>query len=265
MRPLIIMKLGGSVITDKTRPFTARHNTIKRLAAEIREARKERQFDVIIGHGGGSFPHTAATEYQTHKGAVNERSGRGVAMVQDAASRLNRIVVSALLGEGIDAISMQPSASCITEDGKIVAWPLDAMKMALEMGLVPVAYGDAALDRKNGCTIVSTEKLINHMADTFKPEKIIIAGEVDGVFTGDPFKDPTAKLIPLITQANLPEIRQYLGASRGTDVTGGMIDKIKELIELAGKGYTSEIVNATKSGFLKRALLGEHVGTVVSP
>lgn len=265
MKPLIIMKLGGSLITDKSRPFTARHDTIRRLAAEIREARAEKGMDIIIGHGGGSFPHTAAAEYQTHKGIVNERSGRGVAMVQDAASRLNRIMVSALIEAGIDAISMQPSASCITENGKIAEWPLNAMKMALEMGLVPVAYGDAALDRKNGCAIVSTEKLINHMADAFKPEKIIIAGEVDGVFTADPFKDPSARLIPLITQANFPEIRQCLGGSRGTDVTGGMLNKVEELMELARRGYSSEIVNATKPGLLKRALLGENVGTVIRP
>jgi isopentenyl phosphate kinase len=264
-KPLIIMKLGGSLITDKSKPFTARHEIIKRLATEIHEARRERDMDIIIGHGGGSFPHTAAAEYQTHKGMINERSGHGIAMVQDAAARLNRIMVSALIEAGENAISMQPSAACIMENDRIIEWPLNTMKKALELGLVPVAYGDVALDVTKGCTIVSTEKLINHISNVFTPEKIIIAGEVDGVFTADPFKDKTARLIPLITQANLPEIKQYLGGSRGTDVTGGMLNKIEELMELARKGYVSEIVNATKPGLLKRALLGENVGTVVRP
>jgi len=263
MKPLIILKLGGSVITDKSRPFTARHDTIKRLAAEIHAARQERDMDIIIGHGGGSFPHTAATEYQTHKGMINERSGRGITAVHDAAARLNRMMISALIEAGENAISIPPSGSCVTNDDVIEDWPLETMKRALEAGLVPVTYGDVVFDKKKGCTIVSTEKLINHISKTFKPEKIIIAGEVDGVFTADPFKDKDAKLIPLITRANFPEIRKFLGGSRGTDVTGGMLDKIEELLKLADKGYSSKIINATKPGVLKGALLGDSIGTTV--
>ena len=66
-KPLILLKLGGSLITDKTKPYTANIPVIKRLAREIHEAREEKDINLIVGHGGGSFPHVSAKKYQTHK------------------------------------------------------------------------------------------------------------------------------------------------------------------------------------------------------
>ncbi len=122
MKDMILVKLGGSLITDKSQPFTPRLDVIRRLAREIHAAREKNDIKLIIGHGGGSFPHLPAKKYQTHKGLRGPGSYRGLAVVQDAASRLNRIVVASILNEGENAISIQPSASCLARDDEVMEW-----------------------------------------------------------------------------------------------------------------------------------------------
>jgi len=121
---LVFVKLGGSVITDKAKPFTERKDVIKRLAEEIHSSRGRTGPRLVVGHGGVSYPHVPAKRYQTHLGIVSEESRMGSALVQDAASRLNRIVVNALLGAGEPAISVQPSSSVLARDSRIIEWSL---------------------------------------------------------------------------------------------------------------------------------------------
>lgn len=274
MAELILVKFGGSVITDKSKPFTEDIDTIKRLAKEIHEARKERKFKLIIGHGGGSYPHTPASEFQTHKGIINKRSYEGIARVQDAASRLNRIIVRELIEIGENAVSINPSSCTIANYRKIKEMYLEPIKKLLNLDMVPVPYGDVCLDLRKGCSILSTEMILNYIAKTFnKPKKkykkykvsrILLCGRVDGVFTDNPDTNPNAKLILTITPKNIKEFKDYLRGSSGIDVTGGMLHKVKMMLELTKLGIEPEVINANKSGILKRALLGEKgLGTTI--
>jgi len=261
---MLILKLGGSVITDKSKPFTPRLDVIRRLAKEIHEARQEKGIKLIIGHGGGSFPHTSAKKYETHKGIINEESYRGICMVQNDASKLNRIMVDELIKAGENAISIQPSSSCITKKGRISEWYFDPIKKVLEYDLLPVVYGDVALDTEMGCCIISTEEIMNYLARNFKSSRLLIGGKVDGVFTSDPNRNKEGKFIPVITKENFPEIKKYLTSSDGIDVTGGMLHKVERLLELTDLGIESEIINVDKPNVLKMALLGKKVlGTIV--
>lgn len=265
MNELILMKLGGSLITDKAKPFTEDLNTIKRLAKEIHEARAEKEFDLIVGHGGGSYPHVPAHKYQTQKGIINPESYRGIALVQDTAAKLNRIIVNSLIEAGENAVSIQPSASCIAENSRIIEWYTKPIESLLKYKMLPVPYGDVAIDIKKGCCILSTEELLNFLAKRFKAKRIIVAGVVGGVFTADPQKDPSAELIPKVTLKNFEEIKEKLGGSAGIDVTGGMLHKVEEMLELVEFNIESQIIDATKYGLVKKALLGEAVpGTIIS-
>ena len=110
MSELVLLKLGGSVITDKNNPFTARGDVIRRLGREIRGALDERpDLQLILGHGSGSFGHVVAQKYRTREGAVHEDSWRGYAETAAAAARLNRLVTDLLLEEGVPVVSYQPS------------------------------------------------------------------------------------------------------------------------------------------------------------
>lgn len=261
---LIFLKLGGSLITKKDKPFTENRKLIKQIAKEIHRARKKKNFRLLVGNGGGSYPHVPAKKYRTAEGIINKKSYRGIAEVQDAASRLNRIIVRALLDVGENAISIQPSSVALTKNSRIIEFYLKPLKIFLENNMIPVVYGDVGLDLKQGCTIISTEELFVFLAKKLKPKRIISVGIVDGVFTADPLKDPRAKLIPKITSKNYSKIKKVLAGSAGIDVTGGMLHKVERYLELTKIGIKSYIINGTVKNRLKNALLGERVrGTII--
>jgi isopentenyl phosphate kinase len=266
-REIVFLKLGGSLITDKTKPFTTRPTVIHRLCKEIAEARKTKKFDLLIGNGGGSFPHGPARRFQTHRDYLGPQSVRGFAEVQDAAARLNRIVVNALLAAGVNACSIHPSAGAIARESKIVKWDLKPLHKIMELGLVPCVYGDAAIDEKKGMTILSTEEVFAFLAEELKPRRIIVAGDVDGVLAGNP-NEGSAPLIPEINKKNFEDVKKWLGGSRAAaDVTGGMLGKVAKLREIAAISKNSEIivVNGLAAGRVHDALLGKRVvGTVIN-
>ena len=271
MNELILVKLGGSVITDKNKPFTEDIQTIKRLVKEIHEAKQEKKFRLIVGHGGGSYPHTAAKKFKTNEGIIDKNSYEGIAKVQDAASRLNRIIVRELLNVGENAMSIQLSSCSICENDEIKEMFLEPIKRLLDCDMIPVPYGDVGLDRKKGCCIISTERIFDYLAKNltkldkkYKISRIILCARVDGVFTDNPDINSYAELIKEITPTNIKYVESCLKGSFGIDVTGGMLHKVKMMLELAKLGIESEIINAKETDLLKRALLGERgLGTII--
>lgn len=253
MEDLVFIKLGGSVITDKSKPYTVREDVVKRLCSEISKALEEKIMPIVIGHGGGSFPHVSASKYQTQKGIINDDSWEGFSKVQDDASKLNRIIVERLIESEINAISIQPSASCLASNDRIVEWDSNIEKY-LEKGMVPVPYGDACLDKEKGCCIISTEELFNFLSKKIKPEKIIMVGKVDGVLSKD------GNVIEKIS--NIDDVRKHVKSSDGiADVTGGMVHKIERSLDT---GIETIIINGLEANRLYNALSGkEVVGTVI--
>jgi len=247
----IFVKLGGSLITDKTRPYTPRLATIERLATEIRQAPDDSpHLRLVIGHGAGSFGHWAAYPYGTRQGVFTPEQWRGYAEVAAAASRLNRIVCDAFLQAGVPVWSLPPSASARCRDGVLFTMETTPLRVALEHRLVPLVYGDVALDEQRGGTIISTEDIFVFLADVLHPVRILLLGEVPGVL------DASGALIPHITPANFATWRDVLGNSRGVDVTGGMMDKVTQMTTLVQQHPQSQvyILAGTEPGTLVQAL-----------
>ena len=223
----LFLKLGGSLITDKTKVETVRTAVLARLAVEIAQARQENPaLRVVLGHGSGSFGHVAAAKRGTRQGVLDAEDWRAFAEVSDAAARLNRQVLAALLAAEVPAVSLPPSASVLCEDGRIQAIASHTVQAALAAGLVPVVYGDVAFDAVRGGTIVSTEEVMMALAEVIRPSWLLLAGETTGVY------DQSGQVIPAISRANYVEIEAALGGSRGTDVTGGMASKVQSMLAL---------------------------------
>ncbi len=255
---LVFVKLGGSLITDKKKPYTARPEVIARVAAELHRARQKTGLTLVVGHGGGSFPHVSAAKYRIHKGARDERGWEGFALVQADAARLNRMVVAALLEAGEPAVALQPSVACRARDSRLERWDGQAPELCLARGLLPVPYGDVCFDETRGCCILSTEEIFRFLAPRLKPSRIIMAGKTDGVL------DPEGNTIPELTPADLHRLREVLSASDGVaDVTGGMLHKVEKALET---GVETMILNGMRPGELENALLGRPVaGTLLIP
>jgi len=239
----VFLKLGGSLITDKRQAETPRLDVLQRLALEIAEVRRQNPaLRLVIGHGSGSFGHLHAKRHGTRAGVQTPEQWQGFAATADAAARLNRIVVDALLAAGIPAWSIQPGAIVRCKDGAIVDGSSHAVEQALAQGLIPLLYGDAVLDDVRGGTIASTEEIFEWLAPRLRPRRLILAGEVDGIYTADPQLDPTAKQIAEVTPTTLHAIEAGLGASHGVDVTGGMAAKVAQAVAMVRQQRGLEII-----------------------
>ncbi len=227
MTSLLFLKLGGSLITDKTGVEVVREDVLRRVSAEIAAARAANpDLQLVLGHGSGSFGHVAGAKYGTRQGVDSAEDWRGFTEVGAAAARLNRRVVESLLEAGVPALRLPPSASALCEDGQIVSIAVEPIRRALAAGLVPVVFGDVAFDEVRGGTIVSTEEVMMAISAEMPPDWLLLAGETAGVL------DLDQQVVARITEATLPAIAPALGGSRGTDVTGGMASKVRSMLDL---------------------------------
>jgi len=280
MTELVFLKLGGSLITDKDMAYTPRLDKLADLANEIASSLRP-GLSLVLGHGSGSFGHAAAKEYGTRDGIAplapsghspqmlriwGEPEGgnywKGFAEVWFQASQLNRFVMEALRAAGLNAVALAPVAAVTARDVKVAAWDLTPIRSALEVGLLPVVYGDVIFDEARGGTILSTEDLFLHLARQLRPNRILLAGLEAGVWEDFPAR---TKLVDKISLGSYEAMRAGIGGSSSVDVTGGMAAKVEQMLGLVRElpGLTAEIFSAEQAGNLSRALAGEAVGTLL--
>ncbi len=258
---LTFVKLGGSLITDKRVESSFRAPVVERIAAELKAALDQRSdLQLVVGHGSGSFGHFAAARYKTIEGVRSPEEWRAFAHVATVAAELNHLVAKTFDAAGIPAWRMQPSASASSHDGILTDMALSPIQQALAHQLVPLVYGDVALDTVRGGTIISTETIFFYLAQHLPVQQILLLGEVAGVY------DQHQQVIPAITPQNYDAIAAALGGSAGIDVTGGMETKVRDMLALTEKvsGLHIRIMDGTQPGLLERTLLGhEQPGTLI--
>ena len=261
---LILLKLGGSLITEKKQPRTLRRETLHRLAEEIAAAIDQRpSMRLVLGNGAGSFAHVSAKQHGTRQGVSTPQQWIGFFEVWRDAAVLNRLVVEALMKAGLPAIALPPSAAIIAHDGQVERWDLGPLEAALNAGLLPVIHGDVIFDSFLGGTILSTEDLFSHLALKLNPDRLLLAGMERGVWQDFPSR---TKIISKITPQNFKQLMPAISGSAATDVTGGMQDKVEQCLSLcrALPGMEILIFSGDEPGTLLEVLLGSIHGTLIS-
>lgn len=258
---LAFLKLGGSLITEKTNPYTPRLMMLDNLANQIAEAiRDVPDLQLVLGHGSGSFGHEAASEFDTRSGVSGPEAWKGFAEVWYQASALNRLVVNALRKVKLPAVTLAPFPAIMVSDGKIVAWDLDPLKASMKNGLLPILHGDVVFDKIRGGTILSTEELFCYLANHIRPKRILLAGLEEGVWKDFPARK---HLLREITPKSFAKQAPGLESSPGSDVTGGMKTKVSEMLTLVEQIPDLEVLIFTgeEPKNVLRALKGENPGT----
>ncbi len=266
MKSLTLLKLGGAVITNKEIPESVREDVLSRLVDEIAKAWAKRPGTFILGNGAGSFAHVPASRYKTINGFIHEESAIGMAITQDAAARLNRMVVRSLIEAGVPAVSVAPSSIILADQTHPKTWYGDVLINHLKRGLLPVVFGDVIADASQGCTIWSTDTVFSFLSRElpalgYNVRDIIHVTEAGGVW-----KDSqTKEIFPMITLSMREEVRGSMTDVKGFDVTGGMWHKIQEALSLAEMGIQTRIVSGTEQKVVYNTLLGDvSFGTVIT-
>jgi len=246
---LTILKIGGSVITDKSAEGATRMAEIKRVASEISGFSGQ----LVIVHGAGSFGHPQAKRYALGTGFSSD----GLINTHRSVKTLNMIFTDALVNAGIPAFPVHPLGCMVLERGRIRSAELAPLKILLARGMVPVLHGDVVADTALGASVLSGDQLVTYLARKLGAGRTGAGTDVDGVL------DDKGGVIRRISRDNFEQVRLHIrGASN--DVTGGMLGKVTELLDLAGGGIDSCIFNAMKSGMTSGFLAGGCPGTVIS-
>ncbi len=256
-KKIVLIKIGGSLITDKNTPFSLNNKNLEIIINEISYLYQNAPFKLLLGHGSGSFAHSVAAPHQTQNGvSISNRSQvLGLAEVKEAATRLNQIILQKFLQQQIPAVSLHPDSFLYSENKRLIMAFWQNLNHLLKIPILPVVYGDVIFDRRLGATIFSTERVLAEIGKMLFKQgydvSIIHCGITRGVY------DSEGKTIPLITSRNFDSLRRAIGGSAGLDVTGGMIHKVKTSLELAKEGITSYITDGVTKGSLRQLLLDQ--------
>lgn len=234
-----LIKLGGSLITDKSEAKSFRSDIVRQVARQIARIRNtDAQQRIVLGHGSGSFGHFEARKHGTAEGVRTDQERLGFAQVGAVAAELSMLVLKELIAAGLPAMRFQPSSTIISRKRQIISFESKALSLALDKRLVPLIHGDIALDEAANGTIVSTESIFSHLVSPLQVQRIILLGEVAGVY------DSGGELIPAITPSSFVGARSALAGSDGVDVTGGMRQKVETMVAIVREHPALEVTIA---------------------
>ncbi len=245
---MLIIKIGGSVITDKSKYKKLKEETLNNIVSELPKE------DFILVHGAGSYGHYLSDEHNLNNGLSGNQ--KYFSTVSKDVLELNNIILEKLIEHGINPISLPVHSFHIVGD----EFNVNIFKKFLEFKFVPVTFGDIILNPKKGLSICSGDQLVYHLSKYFKPEKVIFVTDVDGIFDKDP-GIPGAKLIEKI-EGHI----EISFSKKEKDVTGGMENKFRVINGLIKLKIPVYVINGNVKGRLFNAIYDKDViGTKVIP
>ncbi len=237
---MILIKLGGSIITNKEKPLSARRKAIDSILNQIKRIREP----MILVHGGGSYGHYWSVKYDMHTKPA-KYDMRGVSIVKNSMIDLNKIILNSAVKNRINAYCLPPTD--FMNGNKPIKNKILTINEIAKSGLTPVTYGDALWFGKKKSYILSGDVIMNIIGKILKPRLSIFVLDVDGVYSNTKSK----KLIhdfkkekPIISKNKI-------------DVTGGMTRKITEAANMSKSGLKVFFVNGNKPKRILDAVSGK--------
>lgn len=246
-----VIKLGGSVITRKNEPFSARSDTICRLAEEISNYLHEnKKHGLLLVHGGGSFGHPLVRECLEKIGYINTQCFARVAFYMDL---LNHLITEALLASEVPAVRITPRSIC---------WGVNygecdfgVVGELMSSGMVPVLYGDVILSGSES-RVLSGDDIVWYLTKSLGLKKVIFVTDVNGVYDKDPKLHKDARVL---SNTHVGEVLKEASFWEVPDVTGGMLNKLRKSLLLGIKDVKIYVINGFVPGNLLSALEEKNV------
>jgi isopentenyl phosphate kinase len=261
MQDPVVVKLGGSAITDKSKDFTARLEIIHKAIDEIASYEGR----LVLLHGGGSFAHPLVSIAALRNGFKQKSQLRSVSEIELNLDQLTRIIGVGLLLRRRPFVPLSPMSFMTLRGGRVGRSFLQPITAALRLGTIPLIHGDIAFDETGGCGIVSADRIASLLGERIRVSRVLFGCDVGGLYDRNPKASSKAKLVSEVDRSNYWNVLKGLGPTRG-DVTGGMRGKALEALRLARRGYESYIFNLTESGNLRSLLNGSSsIGTRFVP
>ena len=234
---MILIKLGGSIITNKEKPLSPRRKTIDNLSKSLKKIAEP----IIIVHGGGSYGHYWSVKYDMHT-KEKKYDLRGVAIIKNSMIELNKIILDSLLKNKLKPYCLPPTD--FMSGNKPITKKIQEVEKIAKSGLIPVTFGDALWFGQKKTYILSGDKIMTHFAKMLKPRLTIFALNEDGLYS-----DLKSKKLIYELKRERPSISE-----NKMDVTGGMTRKVEEASKIAKMGMNVFFVNGNKPERMVKAI-----------
>jgi molybdenum storage protein len=229
-----VLKIGGQSLIDRGRV------AVLPVVEELVEAKRTHK--LLIGTGGGTrarHVYSLAAELGMPTGVLSEVgsavAGQNAAMLGYLMARHGVPVVDPS-GFAVLALRLAEARAAIFPGMP----PYDLWQRVPGDGVIPPYRTDA------GCYLV---------AETYGCRQMLFVKDEDGLYTANPKTDRRARFIPRITVDELFAL----------DPPDVIIERpVLELIARARHVRQVQVINGLRPGLIRRALDGEHVGTIIS-
>ena len=135
----------------------------------------------------------------------------------------------------------------------------NTMSRLLELGALPIINENDTIATSE--IAVGDNDTLAAMVGVFAgAELVILLSDIEGLYTADPHKDPTAQLIPLVEEIT-PQI-EALAAGKGSELgTGGMETKLRAAKIVLEAGAQLVIAQGARASVLYDIMEGQPAGT----
>lgn len=254
MKKRVIVKIGGSFITDKNQPESLKEDRVRKIAREIAATVQSGKVSLLLAHGAGSYGHIAAKNFQAKQGSNPQFGWQAFYHIRQDMTKMNLRILQLFAEENVFPITIQPSAIAMARNGKLSFMDTRNIRFLLDSDQIPLIHGDIVLDNKLDFTIASTEDQIQKLNEYIFFQRVVLIIDVPGVF------DAEGKLVAEVNRHNFSKIIDHLGGSAGMDVTGGMRTKVEQIYRLVHDNPAAQahiVSGQLDTGLISSAINGE--------
>ena len=226
---MLLIKLGGSIITNKKKPLSAKRKTIDNIVYSFRKINE----DFVVVHGGGSYGHYWSVKYDMHT-KPKKYDPKGVSIVKNSMIELNTIILDSFLKNKMNPYCLPPTDFVM--GNKPINRKILEIKKIANSGLIPITYGDALWYGNKKSYILSGDKIMSLLAQVLRPRLSIFVLNEDGLYY-----DMKAKKLIYDFKNEKIFIKKTV-----MDVTGGMTRKVAEASKISKMGLKVFFVNGNK-------------------
>ncbi len=254
---IVILKLGGSLLTDKNKPFSIREDIVKGSVRQIVDAKEK----LILVHGGGSFGHPLAKKYSIMNGIDSTIPNQvlGLTETHQSMNEFNSYLIKLFLENKYPVLSIQASSIFIKDSQEISASHMEVIETALDLNILPILYGDIILDKQGSFSIISGDQIILELCknlDKYTISKVIFTMETDGIYIND---NESGDNCILATECYYDQLENLnlANLSQKIDVTGGIKGKINFIQKICKYDIPVQLINGLKEDYIFKSLKNE--------
>lgn len=229
-----IVKLGGSVLTNKAVEEAARPDAIEENVNILSESFKAGNKFVVL-HGVGSFGHHLAAKYKLNAGYSKDDKDIPLllARIRSSLLKLNRQVVDEFIKRNVPAVTVSTFEDWKTLKGKVAEHCTRVVKRLLDDGFLPVLHGDWVFDDVQGCGILSSDTIMEILCECFHPRKVIFVLDSGCILSHPPNHPESRPIRKLLVSEEDDSFSDLETGSLVPDASGGMKAKVEAAISIA--------------------------------